>query len=716
MPTVNLGRVKPINKGVYSGATAYVPLDMVQYNGNVYLCNANSTGNLPTSTAHFSPLVDVATWSSLLPSPGKIPLAEASGRLNDAWIQRKPDITPNLSVDWTKKPTAAALTAAGWTVTRASDMTYFGAIPVKVAENLFFQSENFSLSANWGRNACAVTAKTHSTGLSGFTLVANSGSAAPKIFQNFGPSNLGIGNYKVRFLLAAGAYTKAIISMGNGRGAAAFDLTGGGSLLNTGTGATAALPGGAAGSAGAGYVGASITPHELGGGLFWCEVETTPPAVGNGWWPGVIGYPDTGATLDANLGASYIGDGASGIEVYAAQIQHNFDGDYVPTTASPVTQYAAPLRVAAANELAYQHNSRGECLGLLQYHSATNLALQSQNLTDSTWGRYTVSVATVKRKWAGYAPFTRIAKTGTNTGAALSIVFTPSVLADTKYTATCALLGDRASATTSASVQLTLTEDWAGLLADFSAAILSGPGTLQFTTGCIVRVIGLSFDEPTVVRITRRYAISGTGPRFQICPGGDASTTVGAAVLATRVQVEAGARATPYIHTTNTTVTRASQSVTLDGSAFSAVSNPVEGTLLVRASVEDLVFDINRTVLRADFSGSESFRELLAVQAGTGVSYSNTTTAGVGQATQLSSTAYSSAPLTSAYSYSTNNFQLAVQGTVMAADTVGSLPPVNQITSFTAAAFCGLYQRWELYPRAMTSTELAAITTPGVLV
>lgn len=86
MPTVNLGRIKPLNKGAYSAATAYVPLDFVTYAGNMYFCIANATGQTPGATAYWQPVVDVAAWSSLTAAPGKIPLAKADGQLDPTWL------------------------------------------------------------------------------------------------------------------------------------------------------------------------------------------------------------------------------------------------------------------------------------------------------------------------------------------------------------------------------------------------------------------------------------------------------------------------------------------------------------------------------------------------------------------------------------------------------------------------------------------------------
>lgn len=58
MPTVNLGRIRPIHRGEYSGATAYKPLDLVNYNSAVYLCTDNTTGVPPTNPAFWASLFD----------------------------------------------------------------------------------------------------------------------------------------------------------------------------------------------------------------------------------------------------------------------------------------------------------------------------------------------------------------------------------------------------------------------------------------------------------------------------------------------------------------------------------------------------------------------------------------------------------------------------------------------------------------------------------
>jgi hypothetical protein len=61
MATVNLGRIKFVWQGAYSGATAYVADDVVSYNGSSYICILASTGNLPTNATYWSLMAQSGT-------------------------------------------------------------------------------------------------------------------------------------------------------------------------------------------------------------------------------------------------------------------------------------------------------------------------------------------------------------------------------------------------------------------------------------------------------------------------------------------------------------------------------------------------------------------------------------------------------------------------------------------------------------------------------
>jgi len=61
MATVNLGRIKFVWQGAYSGATAYVADDVVSYNGSSYICILASTNNLPTNTTYWNQMSSAGT-------------------------------------------------------------------------------------------------------------------------------------------------------------------------------------------------------------------------------------------------------------------------------------------------------------------------------------------------------------------------------------------------------------------------------------------------------------------------------------------------------------------------------------------------------------------------------------------------------------------------------------------------------------------------------
>ena len=54
MATIDIGKLTFTHKGDYAGGTAYVANDVVYYNGSAYIAKTSTTGNLPTSTAHWS--------------------------------------------------------------------------------------------------------------------------------------------------------------------------------------------------------------------------------------------------------------------------------------------------------------------------------------------------------------------------------------------------------------------------------------------------------------------------------------------------------------------------------------------------------------------------------------------------------------------------------------------------------------------------------------
>jgi hypothetical protein len=61
MATTNVGKIKQVFKGVYSGSTSYLPDDIVTYVSETYLCILASTANLPTNATYWAKIVNKGT-------------------------------------------------------------------------------------------------------------------------------------------------------------------------------------------------------------------------------------------------------------------------------------------------------------------------------------------------------------------------------------------------------------------------------------------------------------------------------------------------------------------------------------------------------------------------------------------------------------------------------------------------------------------------------
>ncbi len=56
MATLNLGRIKPVFQGAYSGSTAYVVDDIVTFGDETFICIQASTGNATSNASYWTKL------------------------------------------------------------------------------------------------------------------------------------------------------------------------------------------------------------------------------------------------------------------------------------------------------------------------------------------------------------------------------------------------------------------------------------------------------------------------------------------------------------------------------------------------------------------------------------------------------------------------------------------------------------------------------------
>ena len=61
MATIDLGKIKIVWKGTYSGGTAYVVDEAVVHNGTSYICVANTTGNAPPNATYWNVMAQAGT-------------------------------------------------------------------------------------------------------------------------------------------------------------------------------------------------------------------------------------------------------------------------------------------------------------------------------------------------------------------------------------------------------------------------------------------------------------------------------------------------------------------------------------------------------------------------------------------------------------------------------------------------------------------------------
>jgi hypothetical protein len=169
--------------------------------------------------------------------------------------------------------------------------------------NLLTQTQQFD-NAAWAVGATTVTANT--------TVAPDGTSTADKVVATTADVRhvknqlitvtSGV-SYTLSFYVKAAEYSKVYFADAqSGKYACSFDLAAG----------TAGTPTGA-------YTGKSASITNAGNGWYRCTLSFTANATESSR-PSVIGYPNTGATLD-NFGAQYIGDDTSGIFAWGAQLE-----------------------------------------------------------------------------------------------------------------------------------------------------------------------------------------------------------------------------------------------------------------------------------------------------------------------------------------------------------------------------------------------------------
>jgi len=372
----------------------------------------------------------------------------------------------------------------------------------------------------------------------------------------------------------------------------------------------------------------------------------------------------------------------------------------------------------ATDEPAFEFNTDGSYKGLLVEPAATNICLQSEDLS-TTWTGNSDTTVTANNTTApdGNSTADKLGDDNAGSPATGSVRVSQviTVSGGTKYTASVFLKQDGL--------------DWTAISAAGAGSVGDANPTQWFDLGNGVKGTGnAGVDDATIeaypndwyrCSITWTQGASDTSFSFQVyVSDGDNNATVDldgtSSIFVWGAQVEEGPIATSYIPTTTASVTRNKDDITL-GSASSLIGQ-TEGTLYVEVDWR-LATGTNQFILTAsDGTLSNSIRisnDSSPVQLRMYAIADGDTKTQQGE----SSTGYSGIQKI-AFAYADADFELYRNGSSISTDTSGSLAALATLTDID------LGQRWEadrqanmhiravaLFTRRLSDAECQALTT-----
>jgi hypothetical protein len=187
-------------------------------------------------------------------------------------------------------------------------------------------------------------------------------------------------------------------------------------------------------------------------------------------------------------------------------------------------------------------------------------------------------------------------------------------------------------------------------------------------------------------------------------------------------QLEVGAFGTSYIPTVASTVTRAIDSASITGAAFSPWYNQSEGTIIAQfvattTGVTSTGGNDFPYVYDIDSAAAPTSGNSLLVSAGYGPGWrAETRVLGVTQAGLQGSMTLGNASVRKiAYAYRTNDFAASANGGAATTDTSGTLPTNDRMTigaqNINSNTITGYMQRITYYPTRLTDAQLQALTS-----
>lgn len=527
--------------------------------------------------------------------------------------------------------------------TRTSAATFVGSngliqtTPASV--NLFVQTQQFD-AASWTKEATTATANV-TTAPDGTFTADKIAATATTVFHNVRQAvTQTVATYTYSVYAKASEYSKLILANAtSGTWSATFDLATGATIS---TGGAAVL---------------SSAIQSAGNGWYRCSVTFTGAAVLTSHV--AVGYPDTGATLN-NFGASYTGDGTSGLFLWGAQLQ----------TGSTATTYTRNNGGVFPPRFDYDPVTLAP-KGLLIEEQRVNLVTGSADFTATYWPVATNAVVTADNTTSpdGTTNADRLAD---NTTAGVQ----HRIYRDYTFTATSHTLSVFAKRNDHRWLRLFFFDGTTSFFGNFD--LLNGVvGSKQASATTTITAFGNGWYRCTMTATT---AAAAGNIQLVMLPADDAAVPVlytgtGTSLWLFGAQLEAGAFATSYIPTVASQVTRTADQCSIVAPNFAPWYNQSEGTFVFEGSSvgpSTLAQTLNALVA-SDGTNNNVHR----VGRFLNFWFSETRNGNVQQANPSAAGSYTeNATAKVAYAYKTNDFALSANGATAVTDTSGTVPTV----------------------------------------
>ena len=368
----------------------------------------------------------------------------------------------------------------------------------------------------------------------------------------------------------------------------------------------------------------------------------------------------------------------------------------------------------ATDQPAFEFNADGSYKGLLVEPAATNICLQSEDIT-TTWTPFNATLtANATTAPDGNTTADKLNDdSGGGTGA-VQVYQSITVSAGTKYTASVFLKADQLAF---ARLQANIYD---GATGGFQFFGLSGDGTLGTASNLDDSSITKYPDGWYRCSITWTQGAADSSFDFVIRVADSISNATidrdgTSSMFVWGAQVEEGPIATSYIPTTTASVTRVADDITQTGA--SSLIGQTEGTLYVEVDWK-LTSGTSQWLLSVNDGTSANRMLIYNASSGGGQLQMFAQANGVAQTGQgVSSTAYSGIQKI-AFAYAEDDFELYRNGSSISSDTTGSLAALATLTDIDLGQSNGAGDQANMHIRAaalftrrLTDAEAIALTT-----